>query len=148
MRKVKLATLIFAVLIFFAGCSGKQDEIYNKPAEFWYEQIIYDIKDSDLEAADKHFASMSAEHVSSPLVEQAMMILAQAHAQVEEYILANFYFDEYIKRYSDGSRMEYIKYLKIKANFDSFAQPARNQQLLLDTIEETKVFLQEYPDSI
>ena len=44
--------------------------------------------------------------------------------------------------------MEYIKYLKIKANFDSFAQPARNQQLLLDTIEETKVFLQEYPDSI
>ena len=35
----------------------------------------------------------------------------------EEYALANFYLDEYIKRFSLSKDIDYVRYLKIKANF-------------------------------
>ena len=37
--------------------------------------------------------------------------------------------------------------MKIKANFESFPNPNRNQQLLLDTIKQTKEFVDQYPNS-
>ncbi|NLC28061.1 MAG: outer membrane protein assembly factor BamD, partial [Campylobacteraceae bacterium] len=129
-------------------CAKKQDELFNKPAVFWYEQIIKDIKDRDLEAADLHFTSMSSEHVASPMLEEAMLILANAHIEDEAYIMANFYLDEYIKRYGTPKRVEYASFLKIRANFKSFAYPNRNQQLLIDTIKDTRAFIERYPQSV
>lgn len=141
-----LAPAILAILLM-SGCADKQEELYNKPALFWYEQIVKDIKDQDLEAADLHFTSMASEHVASPLLEETMLILAHAHIRDEAYAMANFYLDEYMKRYGNPAKVEYASFLKIRANFASFAYPNRNQQLLLDTIEETKVFVNRYPNS-
>lgn len=76
-----------------------------------------------------------------------MLILAQAHMQEEEYLLANFYLDEYIKRFGTLKKSEYARFMKIKANFESFPNPNRNQQLLLDTMRQTKEFVDKYPDS-
>ncbi len=147
MRIIKI--LVIAIFLLLAsGCSNKDKmEIYNKPALFWYKQIIKEIKNQDLEKADDYFTSLSSEHVESPLLKTSMLILANAHIEEEEYILANFYLDEYIKRYGDRKNSEYAKFLKIKANFESFTNPNRNQQLIIDTINNTKSFLTMYPDS-
>lgn len=75
------------------------------------------------------------------------MILAQAHMEEEEYLLANFYLDEYIKRFGSSKTSEYARYMKIRANFESFPNPNRNQQLLLDTMAQTKEFVDKYPNS-
>ena len=140
--------LILIFLILIAGCSEKNIvSIYNKPAIFWYEKIIKEIKNQDLGKADDYFTSLSSEHVESPLLPTSMLILANAHIEQEEYILANFYLDEYIKRYGDIKNSQYAKFLKIKANFESFSNPNRNQQLIIDTIKSTKDYLLEYPDS-
>jgi outer membrane protein assembly factor BamD len=117
-----LTSAVLAVLLF-SGCADKQEELFNKPALFWYEQIVKDIKDQDLESADLHFTSMASEHVASPLLEETMLILAHAHIGEEEYKLANFYLDEYIKRFGNPAKVEYARFLKIKANFASFAYP-------------------------
>lgn len=135
-----------AFMIF--GCAEKYTELYNLTPDEWYSQVIADINDGDLESADKHYISMASEHVASPLLEQILLILAQAHANEEEYILANHYLDEYIKRYGDnGKKSEFAMYLKIKANFDSFKQPNRNQKLMQDSIREIEKFLYTYPNT-
>jgi outer membrane protein assembly factor BamD len=121
--------------------------LYNKPAIFWYQQIIKEIKNLDLEKADEYYTSLSGEHISSPLLHEAMLILSNAHIDEEEYILANFYIDEFMKKYRDKKSSDYGAFLKIKANFESFKYQNRNQQLLLDTIKETRKFANEYPDS-
>lgn len=148
MKIIKVLVLsIFLLLI--SGCSTKDKvEVYNKPAIYWYGQIIKEIKNQDLEKADDYFTSLSSEHVESPLLKTSMLILANAHMEEEEYILANFYLDEYIKRYGDRKNSEYAKFLKIKANFESFSHPNRNQQLTINTIKNTKEFLSIYPNSI
>lgn len=138
--------MIFVLFAFF-GCATKSNEVYNKPALYWYGEIIKNIKDYNLEEADNLYTSLSSEHISSPLLPEAMMILAQAHMEEEEYLLANFYLDEYIKRFGTNKRSEYARFVKIKANFESFPNPNRNQQLLLDTMKQTREYVERYPDS-
>ncbi len=146
--KITQIVLVTLALFIFIGCSSKNKaELYNKPALYWYGEIVKNIKDYNLEEADNLYTSLSSEHISSPLLPEAMIMLSQAHMQEEEYLLANFYLDEYIKRYGNEERSEYARYMKIKANFESFPNPNRNQQLLLDTIEQTKEFVIKYPDS-
>jgi len=140
--------LIFAMMLLLGGCSAKKEgEIYNKPAIFWYQGILKKIRGGDLEKADDYYTSLSSEHVESPLLKTSMLILAQAHAENEEYLLANFYYDEYIKRYGDSSSIEYIKFLKIKTNFDAFVYPKRDQMLLNSTIKDSEKYIVQYPDS-
>ncbi|ASM35326.1 tRNA (guanine-N(1)-)-methyltransferase [Campylobacter sputorum subsp. bubulus] len=141
---------IIAILIAFVmtACSTKSDEIYNLSPDAWYSLIIKDIRDRDLESADKHYTSMQSEHVASPLLETILIILAQAHMEDEEYLLANYYLDEYIKKYGDYKKTEYAEFLKMKANFDSFIRPNRNQKLMDDTTAQIQNFLYKYPNSM
>jgi outer membrane protein assembly factor BamD len=140
-----LAALL--VLLFAAGCASKNEDVYNKPARYWYDGIIKEIRGGDLEKADDYYASLSSEHISSPLLKESMLILAEAHMEEEEYLLANFYLDEFIKRFGDKENSEFARFLKVKANFAAFKYPNRDQQLLLDTIKNAKSFLQRYPNS-
>lgn len=134
-------------IILFISCSSKDTDLFGLSQEAWFSQIIKDIKDADLDAADEHFISFSSEHVASKLLETTMLILAQAHVDQEEYIMANFYLDEYIKKYGTRQSVEYAEFLKIKANYDSFSKPNRNQKLMKDNIIQTKNFLNKYPNS-
>ena len=141
--------LFCLVLALFLGCSVKDSELFNLTPEEWYAQIIKDINNADLEAADEHFTSFSSEHVASNLLPQVMIVLAQSHIEEEEdYSQSNFYLDEYIKKYGDSKSIEFAEFLKIKANFDSFSKPNRNQKLILDSIQMTQKFLEKYPQSV
>ena len=70
-----------------------------------------------MDKADSYYISLKSEHMRSPLMPTAILMLAHAHMNDEKYRLANFYLDEYSKRYGEGHNREYIEYLKIKASF-------------------------------
>lgn len=140
--------LFCLVLALFLGCSVKDSELFNLTPEEWYAQIIKDINNADLEAADEHFISFSSEHVASNMLPSMMLVLASSHVEEEDYTKANFYLDEYIKKYGNTKNIEFAEFLKIKANFDSFSKPNRNQKLVLNSIEMTQKFLEKYPQSI
>lgn len=142
------ALFCFLVLVFFLGCSVKRsEELYNLSAPQWYAQIIKDLQDKDLEKADNHYSGMSSEHINDPLLETILLILAQAHMDDEEYKLAEFYLDEYGKKFGNSKNIDFIHYLKIKAKFEAFAVPNRNQALMLQSQKEIDGFLKEYPQT-
>ena len=147
--RINLKSAIFILsLSILVGCSAKKDnELYNLTPDQWYQQILNDIKDIDLETANSHYTSFASEHVASPYLEQVLIILANANVDEEEYKMANFYLDEYIKKYGTKESIEYAKYLKIKANFDSFSKPNRNQKLIKDSILQIDEFLKNYPNT-
>ena len=133
---MKIVNLIVAtsLVAMISGCASKSKDVYNMPATYWYEQIAKEIKAQDLEKADSFYTSLVSEHIESPLLPEAMMMLANAHMHEEEYVLANFYLDEYLKRYGNKENADHVRFMKIKANYEAFPNPGRNQQLLLDTI--------------
>ena len=148
MKKTFINLLLLTSIIYiFTGCSAKDDEEYNKPAIYWYNKMIKQISNYQIDEADDTFTSLESEHRNSPLLPSAIMIIATTHMQDEEYAMANYYFDEYLKRFSIKKNADYIRYLKIKSNFLAFKNQFREQDLLEKTLEETNEFIKKYPKS-
>jgi len=82
-----------------------------------------------------------------PLLPTAIMMLAQAHMQKEEYLLANYYWDEYNKRYADEEGREYAEFMKLKASFLGVKDVYKDQKLIMDSINRAKIYLLRYPGS-
>ncbi len=139
--------IAMVVLILFTGC-GKDIEEYNKPAEYWYEKMVKAVGDANLEKADGYFSSLQSEHISSPFLAEATMIMAQAHMAQEEYLLAEHFLNEYIRRYATPEGREYAEFLKIKAKFLALPNPGRDQGLIDDTLKGVESFKTSYPYSM
>ncbi len=142
-----ITTLILAIFIF-TGCSTKQEEAeYNKPAVYWYNKMLKQIAKNQLDAADDTYTSLESEHKKSPLLSSANILIATAHMDEEEYAMANYYFDEYLKRFVNANNIDYIRYLKVKSKFLAFKNQFREQELVYETIKETQEFINMYPKS-
>ena len=140
--------LIMVSVYLFTACSGKQEvQEYNKPAVYWYNKMLKNISLYNLDAADETFTSLESEHRNSPLLSTALVILASAHLEDEQYLLANYYFDSYAKKFEDKSLEDYVRYLKIKSKFMAFKKSFRDQKLINDTIRDIDKFIKYYPNS-
>ncbi len=139
--------LLAAFLLFLTGCS-KDIEEYNKPAAYWYKRMIESVSDGNLDKADNYYSSLQSEHIGSPLLPEATMIMAQSHLQYEEYLLAEHFLNEYIKRYATPGELEYSEYLKIKAKYMALPNPRRDQGLINEAIASGNQFKVKYPRSI
>ncbi len=138
---------ILALFIFFSGCS-KDIQEYNKPAVYWYAKIVKSISNGSIDRADNYYSSLQSEHVGSPLLPEATMILAIAHMHYEEYLLTEHFLNEYIKRYANPNEKEFAEFLKIKAKYMALPNPRRDQALISEAINEAKKFRQNYPNSM
>lgn len=144
--KQTLLVVMFATLFF--GCSGKESvKEYDKPALYWYQAIVKEVASSSLDKADNYYISLRSEHMRSPLLPTATMILAQAHMEDQAYIMADYYLDEYLKKYASGARVEQAKFLKIKAAFLGIKDINKDQKLMIDTLNEVERFVKAYPGS-
>lgn len=148
MKHLSLLLGCVLMLLQLSGCSEKTRIEYNKPALHWYQLMLDEIRRGDLEEADDAFASLRSEHVHSPLLPEAMLILARAHMEDREYLLARFYLDEYLKRYGTEETVDFAKQQKILAGYRSFSLSGQDQELLRETIKEAEGFLQEHPYSL
>lgn len=143
------ALVPFAVLvIFFIGCSSKGIEEYNKPSDYWYSKIIENVSRKDLEKADNYYSSLQSEHTGSPLLKEATMILAVAHIREDEYLLAEHFLDDYIKRYASENEKEAAEFLKVKSKYMALPNALRDQAFLDDTIEAAQKFQATYINSM
>jgi len=152
MKIVKNIQQIFTILllsIVFLGCSSK-DVVneYDKSALYWYQNIVKEIAKSNLDKADNYYISLRSEHLHSPLLPTATMLLASAHMEDQAYIMSDYYLDEYLKKYAAGSNVEQAKFLKIKAAFLGIKDINKDQKLMLDTLREIDSFTRKYPNSI
>ena len=139
--------LVLAFLV--AGCSKDGDEVaeFNKPALYWYQRIGNSITSGNMDKADAYYISLKSEHMRSPLMQTAMMMLAVAHMDNEEYLLAGYYLDEYNKRFGGEKNREYIEYMKLKAAFLGVKDVYKDQKLIMDSINGAKIYLLRYPGS-
>jgi len=147
-----LKNLFFSlmVLILVGGCSKNSKDVdaeFNKPDTHWYSKMIEQIKRGDLDKADDAYTSLESEHIGSPLVREALMILQKAHRDEREYVMSKFYIDRYTKRYANANNIEFLRFLRIKTNFLTFTRANRDQKLLEDTIADANKYKQRFPRS-
>jgi outer membrane protein assembly factor BamD len=147
MEKLMLKKITYVlILIFITGCADKNRD-YNQLSEYWYNKIIKSISINELDAASDYLTSLKSEHVKSPYIKDAILLLAQAHIKDDEYLLANFYFDEFIKKYANSNEIEYARFMKIKSSYLGFKYQNRDQGLIKKALSDADEFKQKYPNS-
>lgn len=147
MKFLHYLTVGIITIVLFSACSSKQEETFNKPALYWYNEMLQQIATYQLDEADKTYTSLESEHRKSPLLPSATLLIANAHMEEEEYELATYYYDQYMKRFDDGKLGSYVRYLKIKAKFLAFKQQFRDQKLIDDALNEIESYKKEFPRS-
>ncbi|MDD4855348.1 MAG: outer membrane protein assembly factor BamD [Sulfuricurvum sp.] len=147
MKMIRGVIATVAVILFMSGCGGKELDEYNKPADYWYAKMITAVSNGSLEKADSYFSSLQSEHIGSPLLVEATLIMAQAHMAYEEYLLSEHFLDEYNRRYASREGREYSEFLKIKSKFLALPNPGRDQGLIDETLKGVNVFKTSYPHS-
>ncbi len=145
MKRIALLGVFLGVLL--VSCDQKDKNEFNKPAAYWYQSILKEIKFGNLEGADNYYASLQSEHINSPLLPEAMLILGQAHMKNEEYLLAEFYFDEYLKRFATMQNGDYITYLKLQSRYYGLKNFSKDQEFFSASLIEFDDFLEKYPQS-
>ncbi|SFV64323.1 Putative lipoprotein [hydrothermal vent metagenome] len=148
MKKSLLMGIVVSILL--AGCLGKKEESsdYNKPALYWYKKIAESVSNGNLDKADEYYLSLKSEHMRSPLLPTAIIMLAHGHMGIEEYLMANYYFDEYNKRFATSDGREYADYMKLKSAFLGITDVNKDQKLMLDTVANASKFTMRHPDSV
>ncbi len=147
-RRIWILTTLLVATLVFGGCASKfKGEEYGKNDQEWYQQIGDSIAKNSLDKADNYFVSLKSEHPQSPLIETATIMIAHAHMDKEEYLLAGYFYDEYLKRYGNFGMVEYVEFMKIKASFLGIKKYYRDQKLIMDTIDKGEKYLLTYPSS-
>jgi len=141
--------IIWVSVVLLVGCQKNVAEVeeFNKPAQHWYKKIAQSIDAGHMDKADAFYISLKSEHMRSALMSTAIIMLAQAHMQKEEYKLADYYLDEYNRRYAGNANREYIEFMKVKASFLGITNPYKDQKLIMDSIYKAKQFIARYPGS-
>jgi len=145
--KINITFLALLGVLFFSSCAKDLEE-YNKPAVYWYAKIVESISEGSIDKADNYYSSLQGEHIGSPLLPEATMILAISHMYYEEYLLTEHYLDEYVKRYANANEKEFAEFLKIKAKYLALPNPRRDQVLINVAIKEAEKFKRHYPNSM
>jgi len=149
LKKLHIKTLLaFLTLTLLLSSCAKDLEEYNKPAVYWYAKIIESISEGSIDKADNYYSSLQGEHIGSPLLPEATMILAIAHMHYEEYLLSEHFLNEYIKRYANANEKEFAEFLKIKAKYMALPNPRRDQALVNEAIVAAEKFKTNYPNSM
>ncbi|WP_309498828.1 outer membrane protein assembly factor BamD [Sulfurovum sp.] len=148
MKLMKSVLVSLAMVFLFVGCADdKEVAEFNKPALYWYQKIADSTTKGNLDKADAYYISLKSEHMRSPLMPTALMMLAQAHMNEEEYLLANYYLDEYNKRFGEEQSLEYIDFMKLQASFLGVKDVYKDQKLIMDSIATSKTYISRYPGS-
>lgn len=147
--KFIMKTIYLAVLsVVLASCGLKSEStLFNMSEQEWFSKIIADIKDRDLELAQRHYTSFASEHIASRLLQPTLLILAQANVDEGLYDQADFYLNEYTYKYGTKDNIEFVEFLKIRSKFNSIMKPNRNEKLMNVTMAQIATYKHLYPDS-
>ncbi len=143
---LKTTIIVLSVLLFLTACQKKEPE-YNKPALYWYQQMVKAVSNTMLEKADSYYSSLQSEHIASPLLKDATLIMAQAHMDNEEYLLSDHFLNEYLRRYASEGEHDYIEYLRMRAKYLALPNASRDQGLIANAIVSGENFKRKYPHS-
>jgi len=142
-----LKSLSFGLLaLSFLGCSHKEPS--HQTALFWHSSIYKNIEIKNLDLSDERFTSLEIEHPLSPFIPIDLLNLAQAHIENDEFQLAEYYINEYEKRYANKEEIKWCEYKKAKIRFQSITNAYTNQNKIENTINFISNIIEKYPDSI
>lgn len=146
LSKMRFFLYIFIVFTAF-GCTNYQKVVkHGTPVEKLAAAKKYYNK-KDYSRAKPLFEELLTLYYNKTEFEEIQYYYAYTHYGLQEYLLASFYFDEFIQKFPLSKRREEAAYTSAACNYYKALRPALDQTNTLLAINALQVFINQYPNS-
>ena len=154
----KFVGTVFALLVLCAGCASstkKPDKITNElltsPKEVLYEKgkALFDKKRYD--QGRKYLNFVFETYPNEKEGRQALLLVADSYFRqggATGYTEARFRYRDYLNRYPGAPQRDYARYQFAVCYDKEHEKPDRDQTSTRAALEQYRVLLQEFPDSV
>jgi len=147
MRKIKILTLVFSVIILFNSCGEFQRTIGKGTMEERYKMAVKLYEAKEYNKALRLFEIVTPHYRGKPQMERIQFMVAQSNFNTRSYTLSGYYFDRFTKNYPKSSKKEEAAFLS------AYSYKLASPRFSLDQTDTNKAmtsfqqFINDYPDS-
>jgi outer membrane protein assembly factor BamD len=147
MRKIKILTLVFSVVILFNSCGEFQRTIGKGTMEERYKLAVKLYEAKEYNKALRLFEIVTPHYRGKPQMERIQFMVAQSNFNTRSYTLSGYYFDRFTKNYPKSSKKEEAAFLS------AYSYKLASPRFSLDQTDTNKAmtsfqqFINDYPNS-
>ncbi len=142
--------LAASFMCLLAACSGKDDDITQKPpesAEKLYSDARSQMDDNDYKEAIKSFAEVERQHPYSPLSNDAQVMSAYASYRIGDYDSAVSTLERFVKLSPSSESTPYAYYLIALCYYEQISDVGRDQKITEQALAALREVVRRFPDS-
>ncbi|MCF8217614.1 MAG: outer membrane protein assembly factor BamD [Bacteroidales bacterium] len=146
MRVLTISTILLS-LALLSGCKGYQDILKSDNTELKYEKAMEYYEEKDYYKAIQLLDNLRSVTRGTKRAEEVSYYYAQAHYKNEEYILASYYFKNFVKNFPKSDKKEKALYLSAYCKYMQAPPYYLDQSTTKEAINDLQYFANTYPQS-
>ena len=139
--------LIPIIIIFFTSCNEYQKVLKNEDVKAKYDLAERYYNEGDFKRANRLFEQIAPRYVGKPQGERVMFFFADSYFQTEQYYLAGYQFERFIKSYPNSEKLPEAVFSEAKSYYLLSPRYSLDQTDTDKALAKLQNFINTYPDS-
>ena len=147
LKRIKQFISLSLVAIIFASCSPYHKALKSDETKLKFDMGTTLYEAGDYGKAQRLFAQIVPQYRGKPQAEKLMYMYSDTFYQTEDYYLAAFQFDRFVKAYSTSDRLAEASFKSAKSSYFLSPRFSLDQEDTNDALTKMQEFINSYPDS-
>lgn len=145
--KIRSFLLLSCTIVFLASCSEYQKVLKNTDAKAKYDMAEKLYNEGDYKRAVRLFEQIAPQYVGKPQGERVMFFFADSYFKTEDYYLAGYQFERFVKSYPRSEKIQEASFLGAKSYYMLSPRYSLDQTDTDKALSKLQTFINTYPES-
>jgi len=134
-------------LVFFTSCNEYQKVLKNEDIKAKYDLAEKYYEEGDFKRASRLFEQIAPRYVGKPQGERVMFFFADTYFQTEQYYLAGYQFERFMKSYPNSDKLQEAVFREAKSYYELSPRYSLDQTDTEKALIKLQNFINTYPES-
>lgn len=147
---LKMRTFYFLTLlsfVFLSSCNEYQKVLKNEDVKAKYDLAEKYYNEGDFKRANRLFEQIAPRYVGKPQGERVMFFFADTYFYTEQYYLAGYQFERFIKSYPNSDKLQEAVFREAKSYYKLSPRYSLDQTDTDKALAKLQNFINTYPQS-
>ncbi|WP_375324703.1 outer membrane protein assembly factor BamD [Flagellimonas sp. GZD32] len=145
--KMRSILLLCCAVVLLASCSEYQKVLKNTDVAAKYEMAEKLYNEGDYKRAVRLFEQIAPKYVGKPQGERVMFFFADSYFKTEDYYLAGYQFERFVKSYPRSDKIQEASFLGAKSYYELSPAYSLDQGDTDKALAKLQTFINQYPES-
>ncbi|WP_318345386.1 outer membrane protein assembly factor BamD [Flagellimonas baculiformis] len=145
--KMRSLLLLCCAMVFLSSCSEYQKVLKNTDAKAKYDMAEKLYNEGDYKRAVRLFEQIAPQYVGKPQGERVMFFFADSYFKTEDYYLAGYQFERFVKSYPRSEKIQEASFLGAKSYYMLSPRYSLDQTDTDKALSKLQTFINTYPES-